>query len=251
MRRHRGLVAAVAGAFALVVLPAEAAPAQGSLLVTIVDATPGRCSVKTTAPSCYSPASVTVAAGTEIEWYNRSSLAHSVTGTGSTSGWGSGTINSGATYSHTFDAPGTYDYHCIFHAGMTGVVYVYDANGSTTSFSNSTGSGGTTSFSISSPQTQPFTSTSTSSASSSSTAAATAATTTDTTDGGDQAAVVNGFDASSDSSGSHSSAPAAVLKPGGGSGPSAVLVAVLLLLLIGGSSTAALVLTRPGRAARR
>jgi len=244
MRRQRGLVTAAAtlALAALGVNSAATVLAQGSYLVTIVDATPGRCSVRTTAPACFSPSSATVTVDTTVEWYNRSSLQHTVTGTG----WGSGTIGSNGIYKHTFGTAGSFPYHCTMHPTMTGTIYVYDPNASSSSDSQSTG-GGTTSFSISSPQNQPFTSTTTSSASSTSTGA-TSATTTDTGDvalaGGD-----SGSDTVSFSTSSHASAPAAVLKEGG-SGLSAALVAVLLLLLIGGASTAALVLTRPGRSPR-
>ena len=42
----------------------------------------------------------------------------------------SGNITNGTTFSHAFNTVGSFSYHCIYHAGMTGTVVV-NAGGST------------------------------------------------------------------------------------------------------------------------
>jgi len=96
----------------------------------------------------FEPATITVAAGDEVVWYNNSARAHSITAyddgiptnadyfatggydseTAAREAWDgmSGSITSGETYSHTFEVPGQYSYFCIPHerAGMVGQVVV-------------------------------------------------------------------------------------------------------------------------------
>jgi plastocyanin len=105
--------------------------------------------------TAFQPASITVAPGEEVVWYNNSARAHSVTaydegipedaeffatgGYESTSAareaWDgmNGAITSGETYRHTFEVPGQYNYFCIPHerAGMVGRVVV-EPDGSAT-----------------------------------------------------------------------------------------------------------------------
>lgn len=68
----------------------------------------------------FDPSSLTVKAGDTVTWTNKDSATHTVTGTN----WQSGPLASGATYSHKFDAAGSYDYHCSIHPTMTGTVVV-------------------------------------------------------------------------------------------------------------------------------
>jgi plastocyanin len=71
----------------------------------------------------YSPATITVTAGTTIKWTNKDGVAHTVTS--DTSGiFDSGNLNTGAVYSHTFLTAGTYNYHCTYHASMKAKVVV-------------------------------------------------------------------------------------------------------------------------------
>ena len=75
----------------------------------------------------FSPASVTVKAGTTVAWTNKDSIAHTVTANGSQSGGpNSELLGTGKTYSTTFSAPGTYSYHCTPHPGMKGTVVVVE-----------------------------------------------------------------------------------------------------------------------------
>jgi plastocyanin len=70
----------------------------------------------------FAPATLTVAAGTSVTWTNRDEEPHTVAaGDGSFHSPGMGT---GATFSHTFATPGTFDYVCSIHPMMRGTVVV-------------------------------------------------------------------------------------------------------------------------------
>ena len=68
----------------------------------------------------YDPATITVSPGTTVTWTNEDPPAHTVTGTG----FDSGSIGQGETYSYTFNETGTFPYGCTFHPNMHGTVVV-------------------------------------------------------------------------------------------------------------------------------
>ena|ERR1044071_337533 len=70
----------------------------------------------------FQPAQLTVAAGTKVTWVNKGSKAHTVVSNDKL--FDSGLVNVGGEFSHTFDAPGTYLYHCAPHAKMIGRLVV-------------------------------------------------------------------------------------------------------------------------------
>jgi plastocyanin len=73
----------------------------------------------------FSPATITIPAGTTVTWTNEDSAAHTAT---SDSGvWDSGTLMTGQSYSRTFDQPGTYPYHCMIHPFMKATIIVQSA----------------------------------------------------------------------------------------------------------------------------
>jgi plastocyanin len=71
----------------------------------------------------FKPSSITVGVGSTVTWENQDSAPHTVA---SDSGGelASGTLSNGGTYAHTFNAPGTYPYHCGIHRSMKGTVTV-------------------------------------------------------------------------------------------------------------------------------
>jgi plastocyanin len=75
----------------------------------------------------FQPADVTINAGETVTWtWGSGATLHSVQSTGSPS-FPSSTVQSGsgATYSNTFDTPGTYTYDCAVHGtAMSGTVTV-------------------------------------------------------------------------------------------------------------------------------
>ncbi len=70
----------------------------------------------------YDPSPLTVNVGDTITWTNNDGTAHTVTS--SDGSIQSGTLQSGQSFSYTFTTPGTFDYHCEFHANMNGQVVV-------------------------------------------------------------------------------------------------------------------------------
>ena len=78
--------------------------------------------------SVYTPAMLNIQLGDTVTWTNIDSEVHTVSSANVTSDGGvyfHETLLPGATYSVTFDTPGTYFYSCMikFH-GMTGIVRV-------------------------------------------------------------------------------------------------------------------------------
>jgi plastocyanin len=89
----------------------------------------------------FSPATVTIKAGTTVQWTNSGPSAHTTTSDAAT--WNSGTLSAptgggaygggsaGGTFAFMFNATGTYGYHCALHppsvpqyAGFTGTITV-------------------------------------------------------------------------------------------------------------------------------
>jgi len=70
----------------------------------------------------FSPAALTVMAGTTVTWTNKDGMTHTVTS--DTSLFDSGNVASNATYSYTFANAGTYAYHCTIHPSMKGTITV-------------------------------------------------------------------------------------------------------------------------------
>ncbi|MDG1500865.1 MAG: FG-GAP-like repeat-containing protein [Planctomycetota bacterium] len=92
----------------------------------------------------FTPAALTIAAGTTVTWTNNDGSAfHTVTSSTPDYDFDSGLFGPGQTFSHTFVRPGTYDYICTPHVGfgMVGTVTV-TAGTSTTSGVTDMGAGG-------------------------------------------------------------------------------------------------------------
>jgi len=71
----------------------------------------------------FSPATMTIEAGESVTWTNKDSVRHTIT-----SDLGneldSSMINNGESYTHIFNTPGTYQYHCTPHPSMKGTIIV-------------------------------------------------------------------------------------------------------------------------------
>ena len=77
---------------------------------------------------CFIPYEVSIAVGGEVIWSNVDSAAHTVT-SGNPSDEPGGVFDSslfmaGTTFSHTFDEAGTYEYFCMVHPWMKGIIQV-------------------------------------------------------------------------------------------------------------------------------
>jgi len=66
---------------------------------------------------------VTLASGGKVTWINKDTTSHTVT-SNTTGQFDSPLFSTGATWSYTFTARGTYQYHCTPHPQMWGVVVV-------------------------------------------------------------------------------------------------------------------------------
>jgi plastocyanin len=107
------LVSACGGNKTMASTPAASTPATSA-------ATTGASSQVTIQDESFNPASMTVSIGTTVTWTNKDSLTHNVTG----SGWQSGNLLFGTSFSYTFSQSGTFDYHCSIHPFMTGKIIV-------------------------------------------------------------------------------------------------------------------------------
>jgi plastocyanin len=70
----------------------------------------------------FTPAELTVKAGTTIRWTNHGYVPHTVNFTDGAVN--SGVLNNGNQFTHTFSTPGTYPYICHIHPFMHGTIVV-------------------------------------------------------------------------------------------------------------------------------
>ena len=112
------------------VTPVETEPVETSEPKTVSVTIPAGTSSPgcETSNACYTPASVTINVGDTVKWDNVDTAAHTVT-SGSPADGPSGVFDSSlimgkASFEHTFDKAGTYDYFCMVHPWMVGNVKV-------------------------------------------------------------------------------------------------------------------------------
>jgi plastocyanin len=72
--------------------------------------------------TAFNPNPVNIAIGTTVRWTNSDAVAHTSTSDSNT--WNSGTLGAGAHFDFTFQAAGTFPYHCAIHPGMVGTIVV-------------------------------------------------------------------------------------------------------------------------------
>ena len=72
----------------------------------------------------FSPQEITVAPGTRVTWVNHDDVPHTATSSVKPRVFDSKTLDTDATFSFVFKAPGTYEYFCAVHPHMTGKVIV-------------------------------------------------------------------------------------------------------------------------------
>ena len=71
----------------------------------------------------FTPDMLTVPVGAEVVWMNQDNIQHTVTSDDKTT-FASSLLGSGDTFSHRFDEPGIFPYHCSVHPMMTAKVVV-------------------------------------------------------------------------------------------------------------------------------
>ncbi len=100
----------------------------------------------------FNPSTITVVIGVNntVEWTNNGASDHTVTSDSSL--FGSGTLAPGSTFICTFNAAGSYSYHCSFHTFMTGTVDVVSPGGTTTTTTTTSATATTTTASVPQPK---------------------------------------------------------------------------------------------------
>lgn len=73
----------------------------------------------------FEPDNITVGSGATVTFANRGAVPHTATASGGR--FSSGMISPGASYAVTLDSPGTYEYYCEYHEGMSGSIIVTTA----------------------------------------------------------------------------------------------------------------------------
>lgn len=119
------LLISIFSIFAIVLSSCAAgAPAGGTSPTSAPSSSGGSNGTQVTISGfAFSPATLTIKVGTEVTWTNLDSVEHSVV---SSSGneLNSPLIPQNGTYSHVFNTPGTYDYHCSIHLTMLGTIII-------------------------------------------------------------------------------------------------------------------------------
>ncbi len=103
----RGLLAGLLAVLALGAAPAIAGPATQAVTIEF---------------QSFTPTQLDVLPGDTVKWSNGSVRTHTVTADDGS--FNSGYVLGGGSFSHTFDAVGTYPYHCTIHPMMMGEVDV-------------------------------------------------------------------------------------------------------------------------------
>lgn len=80
------------------------------------------------AGSAFSPTPDTVAVGATVTWTNNDGYGHTVTSSPGSAETFNASVAGGASFSHTFNTAGTYNYYCTIHgtptSGMRGTIVV-------------------------------------------------------------------------------------------------------------------------------
>ena len=74
------------------------------------------------AGSRFAPATITIAPGQTVRWFNDDTAPHTVTAADGS--WDSGDLAPGGSFERRFDTQGAYPYVCLYHPWMTGTVLV-------------------------------------------------------------------------------------------------------------------------------
>jgi len=115
--------------FSLIAITPSAFADHGTATVTNApgSSVPG---CEQTADGCFVPSMVTIDVGGEVTWENNDTAAHTITSGTPTEGpdghFDSSLIMAGSTFSHEFEEAGTFDYFCMVHPWMQGMVMVTD-----------------------------------------------------------------------------------------------------------------------------
>lgn len=68
----------------------------------------------------FNPTPLTISVGTKVTWTNNDPFQHQI----KSATFNSSPLDTGSTFSFTFDTPGTYNYSCAIHPYMSGQIIV-------------------------------------------------------------------------------------------------------------------------------
>ena len=119
-RRRITLLLAAVGVTALLAAAAPELTAAGEAVVAAA-ASPATVQIDNFA---FTPATLTVTAGTTVTWKNEDDSPHRI---GDKNGTESAALDTDYSFSHTFAAPGEYPYICTIHPYMVGKIIVKPA----------------------------------------------------------------------------------------------------------------------------
>jgi plastocyanin len=92
-----------------------------AILVTAARADDAQVAIK---DHIFTPDTLTVKAGTKVTWVNRDDDPHTVADAGNKKIFRSGALDTGESFSYTFNTPGAYAYFCTMHPNMAGKIVV-------------------------------------------------------------------------------------------------------------------------------
>ncbi len=72
----------------------------------------------------FSPATLTVSAGSEVVWVNRDGTPHTIAAADPGGTFKSGALDTGDKFAFVFAKPGSYKYFCTIHPQMVGTIVV-------------------------------------------------------------------------------------------------------------------------------
>jgi LPXTG-motif cell wall-anchored protein len=103
---------------------AAVATLGAAFMLTIVIVGPALAASVSQIDYQFVPSTITINVGDTVTWTNNANDPH--TATADDKSWDSGTMDPGATFSHTFTTAGTVAYHCELHQslGMVGTIVV-------------------------------------------------------------------------------------------------------------------------------
>jgi plastocyanin len=120
-RRRIAILLGAAGVTALLAAAAPELTAAGEAVVAAA-ASPATVQIDNFA---FTPATLTVTAGTTVTWKNEDDSPHRIGDKNGT--FKSAALDTDDTFSHTFAAPGEYPYICTIHPYMVGKIIVKPA----------------------------------------------------------------------------------------------------------------------------
>lgn len=97
--------------------PAPAPPPSGPSSSVVIPV-----GAETLGDRAFVPDELSISAGSTVTWMNTDATSHTSTSDGAL--WASGTLAPGRQFSFTFQATGTFPYHCTIHPGMVGRIVV-------------------------------------------------------------------------------------------------------------------------------